>query len=58
VELKNALPAVQEEIETITQAFVEARYSRREVVPEKVNFVKATWERIRRALQAGKKKER
>jgi hypothetical protein len=49
--LEKALPPVDEEIDSITRAFVEARYSRRDVDPGQAETVKATWERIRRALQ-------
>jgi hypothetical protein len=49
--LEKALPASDEDIDSITQAFVEARYSRREVGDKDANRVRATWGRIRRALQ-------
>jgi len=52
VTLEKAIPSVNEDIDTITTAFVEARYSRREVNSRDVNIVKATWARIRRALQS------
>jgi hypothetical protein len=58
VHLENALPAAEEDIDSITEAFVEARYSRREVDPGKAALVKATWGRIRRALQSKAKRER
>jgi hypothetical protein len=57
VQLEQAIPSVQEDIDSMTQAFVEARYSRREVDSKKAAFVKTTWDRIRRALR-GKSKER
>lgn len=50
-QLEKAVPSAGEDIESITEAFVRARYSRQEVDPEKANVVKATWGRIRRALQ-------
>jgi hypothetical protein len=50
-QMEKALPAAVEDIESITEAFVEARYSRQEVDSKKANAVKATWGRIRRALQ-------
>ena len=50
-QMEKALPDAVEDIESITEAFVEARYSRQEVDSEKANTVKATWGRIRRALQ-------
>jgi hypothetical protein len=49
--LEKALPSAEEDIESITRSFVEARYSRREVEARDVNVVKAAWERIRRALR-------
>ena len=49
--LEKALPASDEDIDSMTQAFVEARYSRREIGDQEANRVKATWGRIRRALQ-------
>jgi hypothetical protein len=53
--LETALPAVDEDIESLTGSFMEARYSRHNVPPEKANLVKATWERIRQALRNLKK---
>jgi hypothetical protein len=50
-QLEKALPTAGEDIDSITNAFVEARYSRQEVDSEKANAIKATWGRIRRALQ-------
>ena len=49
--LEKKLPAAGEDIDAITEAFVEARYSRREVDAREADLVKATWERIRRALR-------
>jgi hypothetical protein len=49
--LEKDLPSASEDIDSITQAFVEARYSRHEVDARQADFVKAIWERIRRALQ-------
>jgi hypothetical protein len=49
--LENALPSEDEDIESITDAFVKARYSRHEVSSGDAGRVKGAWERIRRALQ-------
>ena len=49
--LERALPSAGEDIESLTQAFVEARYSRHEVTPSKAEAVKETWGRIRREWQ-------
>ena len=50
-QLDRALPSASEDIDSITEAFIEARYSRQEVDSDKANQVKAIWGRIRRALQ-------
>jgi hypothetical protein len=57
VTLEKALPSTSEDIDTITGAFVEARYSRQEVDSGKAELVKETWGRIRRALQSKSKNE-
>lgn len=54
-QLEQAVPAAKEDIDTLTQAFIEARYSRQDIDRTKASFVKATWERIRRALREQKK---
>jgi hypothetical protein len=58
VQLENALPSSQEDIESMTEAFVEARYSRQDVDSKKAELVKATWARIRSAFQRKAKRER
>jgi hypothetical protein len=55
--LERALPSAEEDIDSITEAFVEARYSRQDVDASKANVVKETWGRIRRALQSKPKSE-
>jgi len=57
VTLEKALPAANEDIDSITEAFVEARYSHQEVNPGRVELVKATWGRIRQAFQDKVKSE-
>ena len=52
VQLEKAVPEASEDIDSITQAFIEARYSRQEVDSGKADRVKAIWARIRRALQS------
>jgi hypothetical protein len=49
--LDRALPTAEDDIDQLTDAFVEARYSRHAVGNEDANRVKKTWEKIRRALQ-------
>jgi hypothetical protein len=56
--LERALPEAVEDIDSITGSFVEARYSRHEVNPQDANVVKATWGRIRRALQSKAEREK
>jgi hypothetical protein len=56
--LEKALPAADDDIDSLTTAFIEARYSRREVPPERARYVRATWDRLRRALQDKAKRER
>ena len=51
VQLEKVVPVVGEDIDSLTQAFVEARYSRQEVDSEKADLVKTIWDRIRHALQ-------
>jgi hypothetical protein len=49
--LEEALPTAGEDIQALTEAFIEARYSSRPVQPEKANLAKAIWERVRKALR-------
>lgn len=53
--LEKALPSVGEDIDALTEAFITARYSRREVDAGDAGRVKSLWARIRRALQAKSK---
>ncbi len=53
--LESALPAVDAEIEALTTAFADARYSRHTVAASDANLVKATWARVRDALRDLKK---
>jgi hypothetical protein len=50
--LEKALPSAGGDIESITEAFVQARYSRRDVDSGQANAVKAAWGRLRRALRS------
>ncbi|HLF74878.1 MAG TPA: DUF4129 domain-containing protein [Anaerolineales bacterium] len=58
VTLEKALPSAGDDIDSITGAFIEARYSRQEVSSKTAELVRATWGRIRRALQGKAKSER
>jgi hypothetical protein len=51
VTLERALPSANEDVHTMTEAFVEARYSPRKINTDETNLVKAAWKRVRRALQ-------
>jgi hypothetical protein len=55
--LEKAIPSAEDDIGSLTDAFVEARYSRRDVDATKANVVKETWARIRRAMQSTSNKE-
>jgi len=46
------LPQAQEELDTLTHAFVEARYSPHTIRPEWAGQIRAHWEQVRAALQA------
>ena len=56
--LERAIPSATADIDSITEAFVQARYSRQEVDSKKASGVKETWERIRRALQEKAKRDK
>lgn len=58
VTLEKALPTSEEDVDSITEAFIEARYSRRTVDSSKAELVKTTWGRIRNALQSKARSER
>lgn len=57
VKLEEGLPSAGEDIDLITRAFIEARYSSREVDFREANIIKAAWGRIRRALQSRARSE-
>ena len=50
-DLQAQWPEASEEIEALTGAFLEARYSPRDFEPDEVNPVKKVWKRARRALR-------
>jgi hypothetical protein len=49
--LGGTLAEVDEDVASLTEAFVEARYSLHEVEAKHANLVKRYWERVRRALR-------
>jgi len=53
--LEPKLSEVHEEMSTLTQAFLEARYSKREIVLEQERAVRAQWERVKAAVRALKR---
>ncbi len=54
--LEPNLPHSQQDMASLTQAFVEARYSRREVEPDQAGQIQTYWQRVKAALQALKQK--
>ncbi len=56
--LEKVIPPASDDIGSITDAFIQARYSRREIHADDANLAKAAWERIRRALQAKARSEK
>lgn len=50
-DLQAQWPEAEEEIEALTGAFLEARYSPREYEPQDVNPVKKVWKRVRRTIR-------
>jgi hypothetical protein len=50
-ELQAHWPEAEEDIGALTEAFLEARYSRREFEVEEVNPVKQLWKRVRRTIR-------
>ncbi len=48
--LDQALPEQQPEIQSLTDSFIEARYSLHEITPDDASFVMRCWARVRAAL--------
>jgi hypothetical protein len=53
--LESDLPDVDVDLKSMTEAFVEARYSRHPITPDRARHVYSYWERIKRALRLHKK---
>jgi hypothetical protein len=53
--LKSEITDVSSDVDTLTNAFVEARYSKHEISPEKASLVQRFWEHIRRAMHDWRK---
>jgi len=54
--LEPKLPEAQGEFDELTYAFVEARYSQHAIEPEDAKHVRSSWQRVKEALQALKRK--
>ncbi len=50
-DLSRATPTVEPEVKALTDAFVQARYSRQEIEKERATSVRGYWQQIRRALR-------
>jgi hypothetical protein len=55
--LRPNLPGAGEDMGLLTQAFVEARYSRHTVEPDQARRVRVSWQQVKTALQALKRKK-
>ena len=53
--LEDDLPEVDVDLKSMTDAFVEARYSQHAITPERAGLVRTYWDKIRRALRSQKK---
>jgi hypothetical protein len=51
------LPQARQEMDLLTQAFVEARYSQHVIEPGQARRVRVDWQRVKAALQALKRKK-
>jgi len=56
--LESCLPDVRVEMAQLTRAFVEARYSRHEVIPDEARRVQTCWQRVRAALRDLRSRDR
>jgi hypothetical protein len=52
---EQAVPSAGEDVDSMTEAFIRARYSRQEIHAADSDTVKAAWERVRRQLQERRK---
>jgi hypothetical protein len=57
-DLSRSVPDVQPEVDALTQAFVQARYSQKKFDEEQATLVKQQWRQIRRKLQKRGRKSR
>jgi hypothetical protein len=49
--LESQIPEIDQDVDGITEEFIEARYSRHDIAPEHAGLVRRYWERIKRALK-------
>ena len=47
---------IQGEMDQLTQAFIEARYSRHTIEPDDARHVRSSWQQVKAALRALKRK--
>jgi hypothetical protein len=50
-DLEKSWPEAEQEFETLTHAFLKARYSRQKIAAEEAGLVRRTWQRIRAVLR-------
>jgi hypothetical protein len=49
--LESQVPEIDQDVDGLTEKFIEARYSQHDIAPEHVNVVRRYWERIKQALR-------
>jgi hypothetical protein len=49
--LESQIPEIDQDVDGLTEEFIEARYSPHDIPPEHVSLVRRYWERIKRALK-------
>jgi hypothetical protein len=49
--LESEVPEIDQDVDGLTEEFIEARYSRHDIAPEHVSLVRRYWERIKQALR-------
>ena len=49
--LESEVPEIDQDVDSLTEEFIEARYSRHDIPTERVGLVRRYWERIKRALR-------
>ena len=49
--LESQIPEIDQDVDGLTEEFIEARYSRHDIPAEHVGLVRRYWERIKRALR-------